>query len=112
MFVFLRHLGNTSAEALHFCLEIDIYRSFLSGGTPVGGMGSENGSLEPSFDVGLCASRCGRDTCPWRLGSAVENFISRELRQMVGTSEECLPSAGEEGMSALVLVVLMMDLLG
>ncbi|CAL9012741.1 unnamed protein product [Prunus brigantina] len=25
MFVFLQHLGNTSMEALHFCLEIDLY---------------------------------------------------------------------------------------
>lgn len=38
MFVFLGHLGNTSTEALHFCLEIDICRRFLSGGTLAEGM--------------------------------------------------------------------------
>ncbi|CAL2255502.1 unnamed protein product [Prunus armeniaca] len=33
--------------------------------------GSESGWFAQSFDVGLWASRCGGDTCPWRLGSAV-----------------------------------------
>ncbi|CAL8138181.1 unnamed protein product [Prunus armeniaca] len=36
--------------------------------------GSENGSFEQSFDVGLCASCCGDDMCPWRLVSAVVSF--------------------------------------
>ncbi|CAL2246904.1 unnamed protein product [Prunus armeniaca] len=33
--------------------------------------GSESGWFAQSFDVGLCASRCGGDTCPWRLSSVV-----------------------------------------
>ncbi|KAI5338507.1 hypothetical protein L3X38_017778 [Prunus dulcis] len=37
-------------------------------------VGSENGSLAQSFDVGLCASCCGGDTCPWKLGSALGSF--------------------------------------
>ncbi|CAL8133920.1 unnamed protein product [Prunus armeniaca] len=36
MIVFLRHLGDASAEELHLCLKIDIYRRFPSGGTLAG----------------------------------------------------------------------------
>ncbi|CAL2270995.1 unnamed protein product [Prunus armeniaca] len=58
--------------------------------------GSESGRFTQNFDVGLCASCCGDDTCPWRLGSAVESFGSREFQHVSGTSEEYLPSAGEK----------------
>ncbi|KAI5333930.1 hypothetical protein L3X38_024062 [Prunus dulcis] len=54
-------------------------------------LGSESGMFAQNFDVGLCASRCGDDTYPWRLGSAVW-----ELRQVVAVSEECLPSVGKK----------------
>ncbi|CAL2276635.1 unnamed protein product [Prunus armeniaca] len=70
--------------------------------------GSGNESFAQSFDVGLCASCYGGDTCLWRLGSTVESFSSRELRQVPAASKEYLPLARKKRQSeppALDIVV-------
>ncbi|CAL8174158.1 unnamed protein product [Prunus armeniaca] len=70
--------------------------------------GSGNESFAQSFDVGLCASCYGGDTCLWRLGSTVESFGSRELRQVPAASKEYLPLARKKRQSeppALDIVV-------
>ncbi|VVA31573.1 Hypothetical predicted protein [Prunus dulcis] len=49
---------------------------------------SENGCFAQSFDVGLCASCRGGDTCH------SSRFCSRELRQVFTASKWGLPSVG------------------
>ncbi|KAI5338527.1 hypothetical protein L3X38_017798 [Prunus dulcis] len=77
---------------------------------------SESGSFGQSFDVGLCASCCGDDMCPGiRFGSlgvsAVESFGRwLLLRKSVLRRVFCFDK--EEGVFALMLVVLVQDTLG
>ncbi|CAL8162571.1 unnamed protein product [Prunus armeniaca] len=72
--------------------------------------GSENGSLAQSFNVGLCASCCGRDTCPWRLGSAVRSFgryllLRKSFFLQQGRRRVCLgASRFEAGYAWLIMV--------
>ncbi|KAI5310945.1 hypothetical protein L3X38_045468 [Prunus dulcis] len=115
MLVFLRYFSNTVAEALHFCLESGISRRFPSGSTIAGGMvldiaailgrhsrvWGEGEAMGPDGEVKVG----GLHKVPmWDFVQVVVvatrvldiRFGSWELRQVSGTSEVCLPSAGEK----------------
>ncbi|CAL8168090.1 unnamed protein product [Prunus armeniaca] len=64
--------------------------------------GSESWRFAQSFDVGLCASCCGDDMRPWRLGSTVKSFGNRELRQ--GRRRVCLGASRLEARYAWLIM--------